>query len=506
VASGVGPRILGRYQIEDEIGRGMMGIVYRAYDPALGRTVALKTVSLTLAVPEAEREAFEQRFLNEARVAAALSHPGIVVVHDVGRDTESSTLFIALEYIEGRTLADVVKEDGLPPWPDACRLVARLAEALHHAHARQVVHRDVKPANIMVLPSGEPKLMDFGIAKVPAAELTGAGQFFGTPSYMSPEQALGAALDHRSDVFSLGAVLYFALTGQRAFDGTSVPTILARITHAHPPGPSSVRPGVPREVDEVVARCLCKRPEDRYPSARHLSEDIEDILAGRAPRHRGEWTPPLAAESTLNSNPLVALLPAAPPAEAALTLDRPDPPTGPVPEAAQGVAPVSETSLVLRVADRVGRAGWLVLAVALGIGLLLPLFHSAPSPVSALAPAPAAAPLLPILAEPAHLEITLDHPLRTGMLRVWVDDELVLEEDIAGRVRKKILTFRLHKGSEKEVLDVAPGEHQIRVEVESGSYRERIRTKAEFRSGQTRRLAATVDGLLKKELSLAWVE
>jgi serine/threonine-protein kinase len=494
LASGTGPRVLGRYQIEDEIGRGMMGVVYRAHDPALGRTVALKTVSLTLAVPEADRESFEQRFLNEARVAAALSHPGIVVVHDLGRDAASSTLFIALEYLEGRTLADVLREDGLPPWQDACRLAARLAEALHHAHARQVIHRDVKPANIMVLPSGEPKLMDFGIAKVPAAELTGAGQLFGTPSYMSPEQAEGGPLDHRSDVFSLGAVLYFALTGRRAFDGTSVPAILARVTHGQPPPPSAARPGVPREVDDLVARCLSKRPEDRYPSARHLSEDLEDLLAGRAPRHRAAWTPPLAVEGTLNSTPLAALLPAS---------TSPDPPTGPVPGFPDAAA---RASLVRRAVDRVGRAGWLVLAAALVVGLLPTLLRRAPSPTSSLAPAPVTAPVLPILVQPAQLEVTLDHPLRSGTLRVWVDDELVVEEDIAGRVRKKILTFRLHKGSERQVLDVAPGERQIRVEVESGSYRDRLRTTAEFKSGETRRLAATVGGLLKKELSLAWVE
>ncbi len=180
--SAAGPRILGRYEIQEEIGRGMMGVVYRALDPALGRTVALKTVSLLLAVPDEDRAGFEQRFLNEARVAAGLNHPGIVVVHDVGRDPGSASLYIALEYLEGETLEGRVKREGHLDWREALQLTAKVADALHHAHQRHIVHRDVKPANIMVLPNGQPKLMDFGIAKIPAAQLTSAGEFFGSTS------------------------------------------------------------------------------------------------------------------------------------------------------------------------------------------------------------------------------------------------------------------------------------------------------------------------------------
>src|SRR5262249_12848589 len=162
------PQLLGRYEIQEEIGRGMMGVVYRATDPALGRTVALKTVRLAFSIPGVDRDTFEKRFLAEARVAAGLSHPGIVVVHDMGRDAATGTLFIALEHLQGRTLAETAPEGQALEWREALRITARLAEALHHAHAQGVVHRDVKPANVMVLPSGEPKIMDFGIAKVPA--------------------------------------------------------------------------------------------------------------------------------------------------------------------------------------------------------------------------------------------------------------------------------------------------------------------------------------------------
>src|SRR5688572_11159369 len=170
------PKKIARYEIRAELGRGMMGVVYEAFDPDLDRTIALKTIQLAFAASDEEREVFEKRFFAEARAAARLSHPGIVVVHDVGRDPDTGTLYIALERLQGRTLADVIRNDAPVPWREALRLVGTVAEVLHHAHGQGVVHRDVKPANIMVLPTGEPKIMDFGIAKVEAAQLTAAGQ------------------------------------------------------------------------------------------------------------------------------------------------------------------------------------------------------------------------------------------------------------------------------------------------------------------------------------------
>src|SRR5688500_18665362 len=181
----------------------MMGVVYRALDPVLGRTVALKTVNVRLAATDGDGESFETRFMTEARAAALLSHPAIVTVHDLGRDPETGALFIALEHLEGRTLAEVVGKDGPLPWRTALAIAGRLAGGLDHAHQRGIIHRDVKPANIMVLGGADAKLMDFGIAKIDAADLTAPGDFLGTPSYMSPEQATGAPLDGRSDIFSL---------------------------------------------------------------------------------------------------------------------------------------------------------------------------------------------------------------------------------------------------------------------------------------------------------------
>jgi serine/threonine protein kinase len=483
--------MLGRYEIREEIGRGMMGVVYRALDPALGRTVALKTVNLHLAVPDEDAAGFEQRFLNEARAAAGLSHPGIVVVHDVGRDPGSASLYIALEYLEGETLAERVRREGPLQWREALRITARVAEALQHAHQRHIVHRDVKPANIMVLPSGQPKLMDFGIAKVPASQLTSKGEFFGTPSYMSPEQAAGEVLDGRSDVFSLGSVLYVMLTGKRAFDAPSVTAILARLASKDPTPPSKVVPALPAVVDDIVARALAKDLARRYATAQMMAEDIADVLAGRTPRHRATWTPSSPAEDTIRS-PSTGRPP-------------PEPPTADLhePSAAAGV-PASRSrdgSLILRLADRVGRRGVAVLVALLALGIGVPLL--ARWPASSL-PLPLPLPTLPSVFEPGHLEISLDHPLRSGTLRVYVDDDQVVEEALSGKVTKKILNFRLRKGSSKQVLDVTPGEHVIRVEVEGGGFDGSRRIRGTFKSGETRRLDATIDGLIKKDLSLVW--
>jgi serine/threonine-protein kinase len=278
------PATIGRYDIRREIGRGMMGVVYEAFDTVLGRTIALKAIQLAFPVAPHEREEFERRFFAEAQIAARLSHPNIVVVHDVGRDPESGTLFIALEHLEGRPLSAIVTPGSPLPWREALRIVQRVAEALHHAHAQGVVHRDVKPANIVLLTSGEPKILDFGIARLAQEQghLTPGKHFFGTPLYMSPEQALGRPVDGRSDLFALGAVLYFLLLGRAAFAAENIPTILVRVVRQYPPPPSFLRAEIPAVVDDIVARATAKDPAHRYPDGKSMAEDIEDILAGRA--------------------------------------------------------------------------------------------------------------------------------------------------------------------------------------------------------------------------------
>jgi serine/threonine protein kinase len=299
------PQRLGRYEIEKEVGRGMMGVVYEARDTLLGRTVALKTISLALAISERDRQAFERRFLDEARAAAALSHPHIVVVYDVGSAPEAKRLYMALEYLRGRTLESMLSSGQPLDWRQAVRLAAQLADALSHAHGQGVIHRDVKPANIMVLESGdlEPeataKIMDFGVAKLEASGLTTGGQILGSPSYMSPEQAAGERIDSRTDIFALGAVLYEMLTGRKAFAGPNVPAILLTLAQHDPAPPSTLVPTLPAALDGIVARALAKSVEARYVGGLSFREDLEEVLAGRPPRHASP--PPTPGPTTLIS-------------------------------------------------------------------------------------------------------------------------------------------------------------------------------------------------------------
>jgi serine/threonine-protein kinase len=310
------PSRVGRYEIRRELGRGMMGVVYEAHDPSLRRSVALKVVRLVFAVTEADKANFEKRFLSEARIAGQLSHPGIVIAHDVGRDPATGLVYLAFEMLQGRTLAEMTADGARLPWEQAFEIAVSVAQALHYAHGQGIVHRDVKPANIMLLPTGEPKVMDFGLAKVGmSSDLTGAGQSVGTPLFMSPEQVQGQKLDGRSDLFSLGSVLYTLLTGTRAFAAENVTRIMRRVADDDPPPATTLVRGLPEATDYLLARALAKEPDHRYPDGRTLAEDFEDVLHGRAPRHRAGWTPPppsagggpVAAPSLPHDAPLVDL-------------------------------------------------------------------------------------------------------------------------------------------------------------------------------------------------------
>ncbi|MET0555432.1 MAG: serine/threonine-protein kinase, partial [Vicinamibacteria bacterium] len=286
----------GRYIVRRELGRGTMGVVYEAEDPVLGRTVAVKTIDLMFAPGAKVRTDFERRFFTEARVAAHLSHPGIVVCHDVGKDAASGRLFIVFEHRRGRTLEERVAQGPLP-WREALGVIVQVARAIHHAHDHGVVHRDLKPANIMLLdrdPSAggagaeaAVKIMDFGVARLESLgpRITRTGQAFGSPLYMSPEQALGQPSSARSDIFSLGSVLCTLVLGRPWFEAPNLPKIVDRLAHDDPPRLSRLQPGVPPSLDLVVAKALAKREDDRYRSGSEMAEDLEDVLAGRAARH-----------------------------------------------------------------------------------------------------------------------------------------------------------------------------------------------------------------------------
>jgi serine/threonine-protein kinase len=260
-----------------------MGIVYRGYDPVLAREIALKTVDLSPALGAREREAFLARFFQEARIAAKLLHPNIVVTHDAATDDKTSVPFIAMELVTGGALSDRMERDGRLSWQEASRLVVLLARALDYAHREGVVHRDVKPANVLLTTEGVPKIADFGIAKLVDAHLTQTGAVIGTPYYMSPEQFEADEVDGRSDLFSLGSLFYAALAGRPPFLGPDLATITRQVLHKNPEPPSEVVSGIPRALDGVLARALAKEPKDRYASGVELAEDVERVIRGEAP-------------------------------------------------------------------------------------------------------------------------------------------------------------------------------------------------------------------------------
>ena len=264
---------LGRYLIQSELGRGAMGIVYRATDSVLERTVAVKTVNMTLEQEGADK--YEARFYQEARAAAGLNHPNIVTVHDVGKSGD--VMFMAMEYIEGVELRSLMGEGQRVAIPQAVSIAAQIADGLAYAHQRGVVHRDIKPANIMVVPSGPAKITDFGIARRRAAsELTQTGMLLGSPKYMSPEQVIGKRADHRSDIFSLGVILYEMLCGAAPFSGENVTALMYQTVNFVPPPPSGVNSGVPELLDFIVAKMIAKPLEERYQDAHEVARDLRE--------------------------------------------------------------------------------------------------------------------------------------------------------------------------------------------------------------------------------------
>jgi eukaryotic-like serine/threonine-protein kinase len=230
---------LGRFELVSEIGRGAMGIVYKAKDPMLERTVAIKTINLTMDKDGAEM--YEKRFYQEARAAGGLNHPNIVTIYDIGRS--ESLCYMAMEYIEGAELRTLLLPGKPLPVQKALSIAAQVAEGLSYAHERGVVHRDIKPANIMVPEAGPVKITDFGIARMRTSNVqTQTGMMMGSPKYMSPEQVIGKRADHRSDLFSLGVILYEMLTGAAPFTGESVNAVMYQIVNFVPPAPSAINP------------------------------------------------------------------------------------------------------------------------------------------------------------------------------------------------------------------------------------------------------------------------
>jgi len=264
----------GRYQVVRELGRGSMGVVYEGFDPVIGRKVAIKTM-LTEGLTSQEFQEFRARFQREARAAGVLSHPNIVSVFDYGED--SGILYLIMEYLEGKSLEKLVEGQNILPIETIIPMYGQVCNALDHAHQNGIVHRDIKPANIMVLGNGLVKVTDFGIAKMVSMGMTQAGQVLGTPNYMSPEQVKGRQIDGRSDIFSLGIILYDLVTGEMPFGGENITTIIYKIINENPIPPRELDATIHPGLSYVICKALAKSPEERYQTCRELADDLKNF-------------------------------------------------------------------------------------------------------------------------------------------------------------------------------------------------------------------------------------
>ncbi|MGA1870928.1 MAG: protein kinase domain-containing protein [bacterium] len=269
----------GRYEVVKEVGKGSMGVVYEAHDPDIDRKVALKV----LRQDRLTSEAFVERFLKEAKAIGRLSHQDIVTVYDVGQDR--GTVYITMEFATGISLDRLAQEKRLR-FDQMVNIGIQVAETLDYAHQRGIIHRDIKPSNIIISHGDRVKITDFGIAHIedPAApQQTQAGEILGTPAYMAPEQAMGQPVDGRSDLFSLGAILYELATGSRPFRGENLAALIKAVADERPVEPIRKRAEIPRRFSDTIMKCLEKNPDKRFQTGRELVESLQSCLSAEAP-------------------------------------------------------------------------------------------------------------------------------------------------------------------------------------------------------------------------------
>ncbi|MCB1008103.1 MAG: serine/threonine protein kinase [Acidobacteria bacterium] len=272
------PQKLGRYEVLEEIGKGAMGVVYLARDPLIGRLVALKTFRVGFSAKDQELAQFRSRFVREAQSAGILSHPNIVTIHDVVDEGADGVCFIAMEYVKGTNLKQLLQKPDAFTTEFLVEVVSQVAEALDYAHSRGVVHRDIKPANILITPESKVKITDFGIARLDTSNLTMEGQLLGTPNYMAPEQIQGKDVDHRADIFSLGVVFYEMLTRRKPFAGENLTAVTHKIVFEPFTPAEEIVKDLPAGLTPVLDRCLEKDPNRRFPRAAEIAKELRRRL------------------------------------------------------------------------------------------------------------------------------------------------------------------------------------------------------------------------------------
>jgi serine/threonine protein kinase len=529
--------LVGRYEIGSELGRGAMGVVYRARDPRIDRTVAIKTVSLLGLEPDAEQE-YRERFVIEARAAGRLSHPRIVTIFDVAEDPYTLTPYIVMEYVSGRSLEEVLcTENGTLPLDTALQVTQELAEALDYAHAQGIVHRDVKPSNIIMAEDGHPKIADFGIAKLNAPDLPQTGRTLGTPAYMSPEQLKGDPVDGRSDLFSLGVVLYQLLTRHRPFQGNSTRTISFKVVNRDPVPATALNAELCPELGHVIARAIAKDPSQRYQTGMEMARDLQDLrgsilppssdgtlLVGRGRDLSANWDSVISFTSTLGvavktgpsrgengsqSNAVSFSQPWQQLRIGFLTL-------GFLALAFVGLwqsipinaAHVAATASVLSagpmatVNSSTGQANIVSEhapdAKASSTKRWRHTNGRVPSNSPGVAQTLLEAPRSPEALKqslPSTLRISVEHHFGTARLSGWIDEQLTYSYPLRGAVKKRMLLFKGVQGYFSDSVEVAGGEHLIRVRVLSAdnSYDQSGSIRGSFAPGSEKVLTVQFD-------------
>jgi serine/threonine protein kinase len=483
---------LGRYEILAELGHGAMGVVYKARDPQIDRLVAIKTISLMGQNPDEEGD-YLTRFFLEARAAGRLSHPGIVTIFDVGEEPGTRAPYIVMEHVSGQALSKLLEvSSGKLPLETALQITQQLAEALDYAHTHGVVHRDMKPSNVLMTDEGRAKIADFGIAKMNLAQITLPGNVLGTPAFMSPEQLEGGTVDGRSDLFSLGVILYTILTGHRPFQGNSALTVSFKVANREPVPATAFDSDFPPEIDYVIARAMAKDPAERYQTGREMALDINELLRGRMPRSQGDGLLP---------NP-GASLPAA-----ALNILR-GTQSNQLSKLASGQSRRSSGLLsTLRNSRFAGAvAATLIALVTLGITFSHPRGTAAPAAPPPQAAVPTVAtpvgqtpPAKALPVENAILQFQIDHQFADGTLTFWIDGKLARTQAIHGESKRKLVLFHGTHGDETGSLRVAAGKHHIRVRVVStAGFNQSRDVAATFAAGTSTYLEIKCDKTNKK--------
>ncbi len=498
-------RFAGRYILRDRLGKGAMSEVWRAVDPEIGRPVAVKILYVPKGLRTSKKAEWEERFLREARAAGRLSHPGIVAIYDVGKTVDDRP-FIVMELVEGRSLDAILQSDVSFQPHEAMEWIAQVAESLDAAHKRGVVHRDVKPSNVLIDAEGRARITDFGIARLSESELTREGSFLGSPAFASPEQFRSRLVDGRSDLFSLGAVLYNLIAGKKPFTGDDLAALAYEICHTEPPPPSQYAHGLPAAVESTILKALSKDPQKRFATGQDMAAAIRAAV-------------PELRRVRLSSEPDV---------EGSLSVtDDPSAGSSAARETAFGRRHVTTRAVL-------GALSALVLAAcALGGYLLVAgpksvpreVVKPAPAPVPKTASIPKTVPVEtarlfatlpqpppePPPPTPARVDVRVNHGPQDGRLVISSGGRQVLAERLS--VSRKDTEASDKKASSRRsgtytfALRLPPGSHKLRVQIKSVERKmdlsKEIETKAE--TGARYDLEVTVRSFPKSRLSLDWV-